>query len=860
MYTLENIQDELKSKERKVKDLIRYIKTRTDDNPNYSLLIGAGCSITSGIQSATSLIDTWKKEIFESEKSDLDTDMNVFFNKSTWFNERNSYSSLFEKRYDLARQRRMFVEQEVGDKTPSIGYAYLIKLIESRYFNTIFTTNFDDLLNESFYLFSNKRPLLCSHDSAISSITVTSKRPKIIKLHGDYLFDDIKSTLRETESLEENIKNKFIEFAKDYGLIVVGYAGNDRSIVDILTYLLKNEEYFKHGIYWCLKDGAEICDELRKLLWKDRVYYVKIDGFDELMAELNADLNDGSLPIDNNILNENKQSLIKKIVENKYIQKTSSSIIKSDIITLEKSTERKIIDSFYDYMRQKEDKETSNKEDGFIKKNDESNLSESEKEILNSIQKESFADNYNAALDIIDKNLVINLNSTYNIRLYRNKISCLLNLKRKEDAILICKELISFDKHIRNYIQISNIVENNKEKISYLDEAINIDPNYSKLYKNKAKAMIDEYNSSIDKDSLGWKLNDILDIVDKSIEVNPSLGNDAWVLKNSLIDKIYKGNTEELIKQKDSLLGKYICQDPFFPDVIEASVSIKELKKETDIEIIKYINKAIEISEKLNSYEQIKGNYIVLLNYLVKTKRRDDIKQMFNKIESIYVLDNEFLIIKSKVWAEEFDKINESIKILENIKSDNLQIYRELVKYYSYLNEYDKAESLFKTYFPNDKYIELQILENRNDYDQILKITRELKENNPNDENLIVQESYALLKLGKYEETYNYLSKMLKYSNFTDGVLLVNYWLAAKALNHNVKNDTIEQKIFNSPIEHSDLVKSASYALLKNKDKMLNFLKKEIQSDFTTKYRVREWIVFQQYKDDPSFKKTVGLI
>ena len=85
MYTLENIQDELKSKERKVKDLIRYIKTRTDDNPNYSLLIGAGCSITSGIQSATSLIDTWKKEIYESEKSDFDTDMDMFFNKNTQF-------------------------------------------------------------------------------------------------------------------------------------------------------------------------------------------------------------------------------------------------------------------------------------------------------------------------------------------------------------------------------------------------------------------------------------------------------------------------------------------------------------------------------------------------------------------------------------------------------------------------------------------------------------------------------------------------------------------------------------------------------------------------------------------------------
>ena len=45
MYTLTEIREELKIKERSVNDLIRYIKTRTDYNPNYSLLLGAGCSV-----------------------------------------------------------------------------------------------------------------------------------------------------------------------------------------------------------------------------------------------------------------------------------------------------------------------------------------------------------------------------------------------------------------------------------------------------------------------------------------------------------------------------------------------------------------------------------------------------------------------------------------------------------------------------------------------------------------------------------------------------------------------------------------------------------------------------------------------
>ena len=113
-------------------------------------------------------------------------------------------------------------------KLPSIGYAYLVDLVNKGHLSTFFTTNFDDLLQEAFYQFSGKRPIMCAHDSSVQSISITSTRPKIIKLHGDYLFDDIKSTLRETESLEQNIKEKLIQFCKEFGLIVIGYSGSDR--------------------------------------------------------------------------------------------------------------------------------------------------------------------------------------------------------------------------------------------------------------------------------------------------------------------------------------------------------------------------------------------------------------------------------------------------------------------------------------------------------------------------------------------------------------------------------------------------------------------------------------------------------
>ena len=379
MESAKDILFELRHKEKKISDLVRFLSIRCDETPNYSLLMGAGCSITSGIKSGTQLINDWKKEIIEyADDYDTSITSDEYFEKQNWFDERNPYSSLFEKRYDLQRQRRAFVENEVANKNPSIGYAYLVKLIENNYFNAIFTTNFDDLLNEAFYRFSNVRPVVCAHDSAITSITVTSKRPKIITLHGDYLFEDIKSTLRETESLEGNMKNKFIEFSKDYGLIVVGYAGNDRSIMDILSFLLKKEEFFKNGIYWCIRKGDEnISDDLKKLLWKDKVFFIQIEGFHELMAELNKRLNKGVLPIDNAILSSEHQiKLIKSLTSNEYVEKSNSKIIQEDSKRLKKMVNHNIFEDFFKHVDVKKEKK-----DNTTRKDSSSKISEEEKKL-----------------------------------------------------------------------------------------------------------------------------------------------------------------------------------------------------------------------------------------------------------------------------------------------------------------------------------------------------------------------------------------------------------------------------------------------------------------------------------------------
>ena len=113
-------------------------------------------------------------------------------------------------------------------------------------------------------------------------------RPKIIKLHGDFLYDNIKNTLAELESLENNTKRKLKQFAQEYGLVVLGYSGRDRSVMDTLELLLRDDENYKQGVYWCRHRNSEIPTRLRSLLRRDRVYLVETDGFDEFMADFHT--------------------------------------------------------------------------------------------------------------------------------------------------------------------------------------------------------------------------------------------------------------------------------------------------------------------------------------------------------------------------------------------------------------------------------------------------------------------------------------------------------------------------------------------------------------------------------------------
>lgn len=514
---------QLESKERTFEDLSRFIGARTTGFANYSLLLGAGCSVSSNIRSASSLVEEWRKEIFEryfpgKKYTPTEAKKLLSENHSVWYNSLREYSSLFEKNFDLPRQRRMFVEREVAGKKPNLGYAYLIRLIDEGYFNTIFTTNFDDLLNEAFFQFSGTRPVVCAHDSAISSITLSSSRPKVIKLHGDYLFDDIKSTVRETESLEENTRRKFAEFARDFGLVVIGYAGCDRSVMDVLHHLLRADDYFKHGIYWCLRRGDEPSDELIKLLWRDRVYFVQIDGFDEVMGSLHDNLVGDSLPVDTSVVTSKPREIVKGFCENAYLATSTSPVIKRDLDRLRKMDER---EHFLNVMRSLGE---ATNEDG----EESEELQEGELITVIEIKQLIAGGDLGGARARVATELESGPRRKLRKELIDFKISIEERAGDAQAALKSLDELINEDpRHSEFYVRKSFLVGGFSERVSVLKEAeLHCAPSY-RVANRLLQCISSAYGAEIDASR-----DQLLDNFDKALEnslrLDPGPRNAAW--------------------------------------------------------------------------------------------------------------------------------------------------------------------------------------------------------------------------------------------------------------------------------------------------------------------------------------------
>ncbi|MDR2269484.1 MAG: SIR2 family protein [Sphingobacterium sp.] len=302
----------------------------------FTVLLGAGASINSGIKSANECIWEWKKYIYTTKTTSQSTGKLDIKSEQVrqliqkWLDNEGiypaagspeEYSFYIEKCYPIEDDRRKYFQRLCAKKEPSVGYKLLCLLSELGTIKSVWTTNFDDLCRDA-AIKTNNTVIDITLDSVDRIIRpINNAEMLLIKLHGDYKYGPLKNTDYELKTQDETFRTHLIDYLKDKHLIISGYSGRDQSIMSALK-----ESYSQRGsgrLYWC-GYGQFPSNEVSELLALARsngrsAFYIRTDGFDKLMISLAKECCN-----DNSLLSDKFQEYLK--AEKQEITRTPFSI------------------------------------------------------------------------------------------------------------------------------------------------------------------------------------------------------------------------------------------------------------------------------------------------------------------------------------------------------------------------------------------------------------------------------------------------------------------------------------------------------------------------------------------------------
>jgi tetratricopeptide (TPR) repeat protein len=240
-------------------------------------IFGSGASVESGIDSGAKLATKWYNELprFHSEEKINKWIVDETFDKN---NIPAFYSKLFELRFEGQIDNGITEITKIIEKgSPSLGYTILCQVLEKTRHNVVVTTNFDTLIEESLYIFTNKRALVCNHENVAHLAQPSSDRPLIIKVHRGLYMEPLNNNLDISTikpQWEEALNNIFSNFIP----IVIGYGGNDGSL---MNFLKKANPCTR--MYWCLYNNEKPNADMEEVVKRHKGSFVKISGFNRLM-------------------------------------------------------------------------------------------------------------------------------------------------------------------------------------------------------------------------------------------------------------------------------------------------------------------------------------------------------------------------------------------------------------------------------------------------------------------------------------------------------------------------------------------------------------------------------------------------
>lgn len=263
---------------------------------SFAFILGAGASISSGIPSGADLARRWLKDLHCRECLDdalldawlmsnpLDIDGLSVGNAAEF------YPEIFERRFGFD-QESGYAELEDAMKCgkPSPGYSLLAEIMQNTRHKVVVTTNFDNLIVDALAMHEHQSPLVVGHEMLAGFARPKMRRPLIAKIHRD-LFLAPQNNPTGVSQMSEGWKSALKRLFQHYTPLIIGYGGNDGSLMGLLESLDAGE--IAGRLVWCYRD-APPAQRAQAVLDKHDGKRLKIAGFDEFMVSLATTLIDG---------------------------------------------------------------------------------------------------------------------------------------------------------------------------------------------------------------------------------------------------------------------------------------------------------------------------------------------------------------------------------------------------------------------------------------------------------------------------------------------------------------------------------------------------------------------------------------
>ncbi len=252
----------------------------------FCFILGAGASKQSGIPTGSELAKRWFEEIKNiSNKEEFEIWLNT--SKINEENLSDHYTEIYKERFIVDKfQGYQVLQQMMEGINPSCGYAILSQILVSSQHNTVITTNFDSLTEDALFIYTQKKPLVIGHELLSDFASPFISRPLIIKIHRD-LYLAPQNTSEETDSLNPELGTALSYIFKYYTPIIIGYGGNDGSLMGLMENIELNNRLFWLQ-YQRDTDHTSLSDRITGLMEKHNGTLIKTGGFDEIMIQMGS--------------------------------------------------------------------------------------------------------------------------------------------------------------------------------------------------------------------------------------------------------------------------------------------------------------------------------------------------------------------------------------------------------------------------------------------------------------------------------------------------------------------------------------------------------------------------------------------